>query len=109
MAAAFASFACATQPLNPAEVKPAWMQSLIVSIEAEPVWNPAASITRYTYRGTVVYYLAAHCCDIRSKLYDTSGAVVCEPDGGITGKGDGKCEDFLAIRSDEKLVWKDHR
>ncbi|MBA2687537.1 MAG: hypothetical protein H0U64_05510 [Gemmatimonadaceae bacterium] len=85
------------------------MQSLIVSIEAEPVWNPAASITRYTYRGTVVYYLAAHCCDIRSKLYDTSGAVVCEPDGGITGKGDGKCEDFLAIRSDEKLVWKDHR
>ncbi len=101
--------ACATQPVNPEEGKPAWMQSLIASIEAEPVWNPPATITRYNYRGAAVYYLAAHCCDIRSKLYSASGSLVCEPDGGITGKGDGKCDDFLATRRDEKLVWKDQR
>ncbi len=109
LAASVVSAACASQPLNPVDGKPAWMQSLIASIEAEPVWNPPASITQYRYKGAVVYYLASHCCDIPSKLYDANGAVICEPDGGITGRGDGRCDDFLAVRTDEKEVWRDQR
>jgi hypothetical protein len=101
--------ACATQPLNPPTDDQPWLKSLIASIEQEPVWNPPATITRYTYRGAPVYYLAPHCCDIRSKLYDANGAMICEPDGGITGKGDGKCEDFLAARAEEHLIWRDSR
>ena len=101
--------ACATQPLNPTIDERPWLKSLIASIEQEPVWNPPATITRYTYKGAPVYFLAAHCCDIRSKLYDANGALICEPDGGITGKGDGKCEDFIATRTDEQLVWRDPR
>ena len=101
--------ACATQPLNPINDNQPWLKALIANIEQEPVWNPPATITRYTYKGAQVYYLAAHCCDIRSKLYDANGAVICEPDGGISGKGDGKCDDFIATRNDEHLVWRDPR
>jgi hypothetical protein len=101
--------ACATQPLNPLNDDQPWLKSLIASIEQEPVWSPPATITRYVYKGAPVYYLTAHCCDIRSKLYDVNGALICEPDGGLTGKGDGKCEDFIAVRTDEQLVWRDPR
>ena len=100
---------CATQPLNPVADDQPWLKSLIASIEQEPVWNPPASITRYTYKSSTVYYLAPHCCDIRSKLFDVKGSVICEPDGGFTGKGDGKCEDFITTRTDEHLVWRDAR
>ena len=101
--------ACATQPLNPPNDDQPWLKSVIASIEQEPVWNPPARITRYMYKGTSVFYLAPHCCDIRSKLYDANGTVLCEPDGGITGKGDGKCDDFMATRTEEHLVWRDPR
>lgn len=107
--AGFAMLGCASQPLTVDETRQPWLQSLIASLEQQPVANPPASITRYTYKLAPVYYLSARCCDIRSKLYDSTGKVMCEPDGGITGKGDGKCDDFLAVRTDEKLVWKDSR
>jgi hypothetical protein len=42
-------------------------------------------------------------------LYDAGGDMICAPDGGLTGKGDGKCPDFLSIRKNEALVWKDTR
>ncbi len=111
-AVAFATLsvlACATQPVMVEENGRPWLQSLIANLQQEPVANPPASITKYTYRSAPVYYLSARCCDITSKLYDVEGKVICEPDGGLTGKGDGRCTDFIAARSDERLVWKDDR
>jgi hypothetical protein len=37
------------------------------------------------------------------------GRLICQPDGGITGKGDGKCPDFDKNKTNEKLVWQDPR
>lgn len=88
---------------------PAWLTALIQKLEHEPVANPPASIIRYRYRGADVYYLPPRCCDVPGVLYDTAGAVVCLPDGGITGKGDGRCTDFAATRSDETVIWRDRR
>jgi hypothetical protein len=56
-----------------------------------------------------VYYVPSKCCDVPSVLYDSAGAVVCSPDGGITGKGDGRCTDFFDARRDEVVVWRDPR
>lgn len=106
---AMALIGCATQPVSVQENNQPWLQALIASLEQQPVANPPASITRYSYRSEPVYYLSARCCDIRSRLYNAEGKVICEPDGGITGKGDGKCDDFLLTRTDEKLVWRDSR
>jgi hypothetical protein len=73
------------------------------------VGNPPLSIWRYEYNRQSVYFVPAHCCDIASVVYDSTGTVFCSPDGGITGKGDGKCPDFFEQRTGEQLIWQDAR
>ena len=81
----------------------------IKEIEKEKVWNPAAKIWQYEYNGKTVYYIPSHCCDIPSMVLDENCNQICSPDGGITGKGDGKCKDFFSARKNEKLIWVDTR
>jgi hypothetical protein len=88
---------------------PAWVDKLIKQFGSDPVGNPPQSIWSYDYNGQVVYFVPAQCCDQYSMLYDASGSVICAPDGGFTGKGDGKCPDFFTERSNEQLIWQDSR
>ena len=88
---------------------PAWVNQLIEKFEKEPVGNPPQSIWRYDYNGETVYFVPAQCCDKFSALYDKDGRVICAPDGGITGRGDGRCPDFFSERTKEKLIWEDPR
>jgi hypothetical protein len=90
-------------------VKPAWVDGLIDEFESQPVGNPPISIWRYEYKGQVVYFIPAHCCDIGSLVYDVDGNVLCSPDGGFKGTGDGRCADFFEQRTEELLIWKDNR
>ena len=89
--------------------RPPWLQALIAQIEREPVTNPPSAIFRYRYQSRAVYFRPARCCDIQSELYDDAGRLICHPDGGITGRGDGRCPDFFTARSDEHLIWRDPR
>lgn len=88
---------------------PNWLQDTINAIKSRPVTSPAESIVQYTYKGAVVYYRPPICCDIFSDLYDANGNVICHPDGGFAGNGDGMCTDFLGSRTDKKLIWQDPR
>ncbi|WP_018476348.1 DUF6970 domain-containing protein [Pontibacter roseus] len=87
----------------------AWLSDLIRELEEEQPANPPVKVYRYNYNDQEVYYLSGRCCDIPSKLYDVNGNLLCEPDGGITGKGDGRCPDFLETRTNETLIWEDKR
>lgn len=108
-AACLLALACDdSSPTEPAE-SPSWLQALIARIESEPVTNPPSAIFSYRYRGETVYFRPSRCCDVRSVLYDRNGGVLCEPDGGLDGGGDGRCPDFFAARSAERLVWRDPR
>ena len=89
--------------------RPAWLKSLISQIESEPVTNPPSSILSYRYRGGTVYFRPSRCCDFPSQLYDQAGSLICQPDGGLAGSGDGRCADFFSARSEERLVWQDAR
>jgi hypothetical protein len=100
---------CATSQSTDDALYPAWVDDLIAQLESEPVRNPPASITRFNYLGQQVYYVPPFCCDQFSVLYDSTGAVLCAPDGGITGSGDGRCSDFFAERTDEHTIWRDNR
>jgi hypothetical protein len=102
--------ACASSsPTAPAADGPGWLQALIAQIASEPVTHPPSSILRYRYQGAPVYFRPARCCDIFSDLYDQAGALLCHPDGGITGGGDRRCPDFFSARTDEQLIWQDPR
>lgn len=81
----------------------------IKDLKTSDVANPPASVWQYDYNGQTVYYIPAKCCDIPSRLYDKNCKLICSPDGGITGRGDGKCKDFFEKRTNEKLIWKDDR
>jgi hypothetical protein len=93
-----------TQPENPS-----WVNELIARFKAESVGNPPQSIYRYEYKNRTVYYVPPQCCDQFSTLYDAEGKVLCAPDGGLTGRGDGRCTDFDKERKSEHLIWKDSR
>ena len=88
---------------------PAWLKVLIDELKAESVANPPAQIIQYTYNGATVYYLPPKCCDIMSVLYDVEGNVLCSPDGGLTGEGDGRCPDFAETATEEVVIWRDDR
>ncbi|RYY44292.1 MAG: hypothetical protein EOO06_18380 [Chitinophagaceae bacterium] len=85
------------------------MDKLIAEFQAAKVENPPRKIYSYTYKGNTVYYVPAICCDFYSDLYDTNCRLIGHPDGGFTGKGDGKMTDFADTRSNERLIWADQR
>ena len=63
-------------------------------------------VDEYSYNGKTVYLFTAPCCDQYNTLYDENCNAICSPTGGITGKGDGKCEDFSKTATFVKLIWK---
>ena len=81
----------------------------IATFQKEPKANPPRAVYQYEYKGSTVYYITAPCCDIYPELFDTNCNLLCAPDGGFTGKGDGKCVDFHKLKSNKKLIWKDNR
>ena len=106
-ATAFCVATCGAESTAPDD--PPWLADLIRGLESEPVRNPPASVTEYRYKGELVYYVPPACCDVFSDLYDREGRLMCHPDGGFTGRGDGRCPDFLAERSNGRTVWHDTR
>jgi hypothetical protein len=88
---------------------PRFVDQLIAQQQAGPKKNPPGKIWRYRYKGQDVFYVPPSCCDVTSELYGADGTRLCSPDGGKTGRGDGKCPDFFDARTDERLVWADPR
>ena len=88
---------------------PDGIADLIERLEAEPVADPPASVTQYTFRGETVYYVPPRCCDVYGTLYNRDGLLVGHPEGGFTGEGDGRLPDFFDGRSDPNVVWEDSR
>ena len=93
----------------PQSENPVWVDDLIAKFQADPVGNPPQSIYRYSYEGQTVYYVPPQCCDQFSKLYDMNGSIICAPDGGLTGNGDGRCTDFFNKSTGGILIWHDSR
>lgn len=90
-------------------ILPGCIKKMIGEFLQEEKQNSPRSIYRYTYNGKPVYYVPPICCDFFSDLYDNECKLIAHPDGGFTGRGDGRAGDFIQIRSDEKLIWKDER
>ena len=102
---------CSGNPAAPdtSPASPTWVTALIRQLESQPVAIPPAFVARYDYKGKDVYFVPQRCCDIMSVVYNSDAAIVCHPDGGVTGKGDEMCADFFVERRNERIVWRDSK
>ena len=83
------------------EPAPEFVHELIAS----PPFGSAHEIWRYRFNGETVYYIPQP-YDSPSVLYDSDGKVICSPDGGLRGDGDGRCPTFFKKRRGGRLIWK---
>lgn len=87
--------------INNSTGEPDWVKKFI----SESQNDPTASLIRYEYKNQTVYFKpVTKCCDQMSTVLDENGDYLCSPDGGFTGRGDGKCADFFQKRKNEKVL-----
>lgn len=96
--------ACATPP----KPEPAAAQPVVVAASPLSVLGPRrnlsglnGTVVRYLIDGKAYYYVRSPCCDLHNHLYDSAGDYLCAPDGGFTGRGDGRCPAHVRIRQSE--------
>lgn len=91
-----------------AEGTPGCVRYMISQLKEIDVRNPPASVWKIEYASGSYYYIPPYCCDFMGQLYDEDCNLICHPDGGFSGKGDGKCADELDL-GNKLLVWEDTR
>lgn len=87
---------------------PYCIKTKIVSILANEVNNPTTQIWKWKVDDKTYYYITSNCCDQYNYLYNSNCEIVCAPDGGISGNGDGNCPSFTT-EIQKTLVWEDPR
>jgi len=87
---------------------PECVEKKIKEIQAAPASNPPTEVWLWKADGSSYYYFTSPCCDQFNYLYDNNCTLVCAPDGGFTGKGDGKCPQFTG-KVEKTLIWEDKR
>jgi len=87
---------------------PNCIDTKIAALKNSPVQNPPAEIWKWVDDGKTYYYITSDCCDQYNYLYAEDCEIVCAPDGGFTGNGDGKCAEFSS-EIVKTLIWKDAR
>ncbi len=84
---------------------PAWVNEEIAFAKHSPS-NTPITITRYHYHGKTVYYISPAVADGFSQLFDLNHRLICSPEGGLTGHGDGQCNDFATQAKNKTILFK---
>ena len=87
---------------------PTCIENKIENLKTNVVTNPPTQIWKWMDNGDTYYYITSDCCDQFNYLYNENCEIVCAPDGGITGNGDGNCPTF-SNNIVKTLVWEDQR
>jgi len=85
---------------------PTCIKNKIDSFKLKEAHEKPQKVVEYVYKGKKVYYVVMPCCDFFNEVYDDKCRYLGAPDGGFTGKGDGKIPDFFEMAKNEKLVWQ---
>ncbi len=85
---------------------PTCIKNKIDSFKLKEAHEKPQKVVEYVYKGKKVYYVVMPCCDFFNEVYDANCKYLGAPDGGFTGKGDGKIPDFFEMAKNEKLVWQ---
>ena len=84
---------------------PTCIKNKIDSFKLKAAHEKPQRVVEYMYKGKKVYYVVMPCCDFFNEVYNEKCKFLGSPDGGFTGKGDGKLPDFFAEAKSEKLIW----
>ncbi len=84
------------------------IEKKIKKLKNKDVQNPLAKVWEWKVDGNMYYYFTSDCCDQFNYLYDENCNVICAPDGGFSGSGDGNCPNFNG-QIEKTLVWEDKR
>jgi hypothetical protein len=84
---------------------PTCIKNKIDSFKLKEAHEKPQRVVEYMYKGKKVYYVVMPCCDFFNEVYDDKCKLLGSPDGGFTGKGDGKLPDFFTEVTNEKLIW----
>lgn len=79
------------QPLLNENDNPSWVYKMI---ETSKKFIRISSLAKCYYKSKIVYYSTYMGNDFPNNLYNEHGNFICSPDGGFSGKGDGKCPNF---------------
>jgi len=91
----------------PADAKmPTCIKNKIDSFKLKEPHERPQRVVEYMYKGKKVYYVVMPCCDFFNEVYDENCRYLGAPDGGFTGKGDGKLPDFTEEAKPGKEIWK---
>jgi hypothetical protein len=102
----FTILSCSANRASKTLEMPVCLEAKIKSMQSDPNEGAPLSVTQYVYQNQKVYYVASPCCDKYNVVYDSVCNILGYPDGGYTGKGDGKMMDFFNEATDKKLVWQ---
>ena len=94
-----------SQTLTEGEAPPSWLIKRIKTFESGPANHAPYGIWQITHNGRPAYYFRSPCCDQYNPLIDDTGVVMCNPDGGKSGKGDGRCSNPADPNTKVRLVW----
>ena len=84
---------------------PEWLRIKIAQFEASPADRAPLGVWRITHNGQPAFYLLSPCCDQYNPLFSAKGSEICNPSGGFTGRGDGKCPKPMDQGTKAALVW----
>lgn len=93
-----------SEVIMPKDSLPPCLKELLIKGKDEIPPSIPLSIIEYRYNGKKVFYLKADCCDQFNKVYDDSCHYLGAPDGGFTGRGDGKIPDFFVRAKKIRIV-----
>jgi hypothetical protein len=85
---------------------PTCIKNKLDSFKLKEIHERPQKMVEYSYKGKKVYYVVMACCDFFNEVYDEHCKFLGSPDGGFTGKGDGKLPDFFEEAKNEKLIWE---
>lgn len=85
---------------------PKCIKNKIDSFKLKEIHDRPQKVIEYSYKGKKVYYVTMPCCDFFNEVYDENCNYLGAPDGGFTGRGDGKLPDFAKIATNEKIIWE---
>ncbi|MBI9041575.1 hypothetical protein [Lutibacter sp.] len=87
---------------------PVCIKNKIAEILTTEVTNPPTKIWKWEVDAKTYFYITSDCCDQYNYLYTNKCELVCAPDGGFTGNGDGNCPSFKG-EIKKTMVWEDSR